>query len=493
MADLTSLLREVKGVYSDLARDRLPNGSVWSMTDLIPEVLQAGARMRGAWIFQSSDVFANAPDGMLYAPYRSGARLLVAAGSDLRRVPEDAPGASTSIGAIAPTRQNPVFHRDRAIIPASDGVTAAKYVTFNGTVFTLTDAPGTALKGRYATVWKDRLILGSSAAEPQQIAFSKPGDPTVAWDSISLQNTALDLTGLAAQRTQILAFHASSVERVRGTIPPDSALSDPVGDLLLDQLWDKGGCYDARSIAYWQDNVLFCDARGIHLTDGAIVRNMTVQGGIINLWHESFKRGGNDPLSIAGGVHQDYYVCTVRSTGYPPSTFVVHIPTRRAFLLSNIDASTFAFSVGTAEKLFGSDTAAKRVVDLTPAFFPDDTILQVDGDGDPVLPVIETRWDTLTRKQGFKRIVDLHLSYLAVRDDDVEVLRAFYANRPTGDDILLGEFRSLAEYGRLRLPVRRPMEGIAVKLQQMNATKDTRLFEISVRAYPEEQNKLRVA
>lgn len=493
MAPLTPLLRQVRGVYSDLARDRLPDGSVWALVDWIPEILQAGARMRGAWIYQSTDALAAQVDGMLYAPYATGSILMAAVGTNLRRIPELAPGASTLIGAIPATRQNPVFHRNRVIVPASNGVTAAKYITWSGAIFTLADAPASALTGRYATVWKDRLILGNSATQPQQIAFSKPGDPTVAFDSISLVNTSYDLTGLAAQRTQILCFHASSVERVRGTIPPDSTLSDPTGDLLLDTLWDRAGCFDARSIAYWQDNVIFCDARGIWLTDGAVVRNMAVQGGVINLWHDNFRRGGADPLTIAGGVHQDYYICTVRNAGFAPTTFVTHIPTRRAFMLSNIDSTAFAYAIGTAEKFFGADAGAARVVDLTPVFAPNPAILQVDGDGAAVLPTIQTAWYRLGKTAGLKRVRDIHVSYVAVRDDDLEVLRASYVKTPTGVDIPLGEFRPLADYERKKMAVNRSLEGIAIRIDQLLPTKDSRLYDISVWAYPEESTRLRTS
>lgn len=492
MASLTPLLREVKGVYSDLARDRLPRGAVWVLTDWIPEILRAGARMRGAWKYQSTDALAATPDGMLYAPYKTGSRLLVAAGTTLRRVPEDAPGATTLIGTIPQTRQNPVFHRNRVIVPAADGVTVPKLITFDGVNFTLADAPGSALTARYAAAWKDRVILGNSNSEPQQVAFSKPGDPTVAWDSLSVVNTSYDLTGLASQRTQVLCFHASSVERLRGTTPPDSTLTDPTGDLILDVLFDRAGCFDARSIAYWQDNVIFCDARGIWLTDGAVVRNMAVQGGIINLWHEMFIRNGS-PLTIAGAVHQDYYVCTLRNAGFTPSTFVVHIPDRRAFMLANIDATAFAFSVGTAEKLFGVDATTNKVTDLTPVFFPDATILQVDGNGQNVLPTIETAWDMLTKGVGFKRVQELHVSYLATRDDDSEVLRVYYIDTPTGINRLLGELRPAPDFIRRKISVGGRMEGVAVKIDQLVPTKDSRLYSLDVRMYPEEQSRLKVA
>lgn len=492
MAELIPLLREIDGAYVDRARDRLPTGSVWAMVDWIPEVLQAGARMRGRWTYQST-ALAAVPDGQLYAPYRTGSRLLVAAGTSLYNIPLASVGG-TSIGTIPQTRQNPVFHRNRVIVPAADGATAARYVTFDGVNFTLTNAPASAITGKYGCVWKDRLVLGGTALEPQQVAFSKPGDPTVAWDSLSVVNTSYDLTGLAAQRTQVLCFHSSSVERLRGTTPPDSTLSDPTGDLILDVLFDRAGCYDARSIASWNDNILFCDARGIFLTDGAVVRNVTEQAGMMNDWRANFTRGGNTPLTIAGVVHQDYYICTMRHAGFNPVTFVAQIPTRRIFRLSNIDTTCYGFSIGTTEELYGVDAKTSSVTYLTPMFQPDATILQIDEDGTPVLPTISTQYSTITKDSGLKRVLEMYVAYEAHRDTDDEVWNAYYANAPTAADQLLGQFRTQNKYGRSKIAVSRtagPMPGFATTLTQLLPTKDSRLYEIALNVYADAPLKLR--
>src|SRR5262245_58902078 len=158
------------------------------MTDWVPLILQAGARMRGAWKYQSP-ALANIPDGMIYAPFRNGSRLLVAHGTSLTDIPIAAYGVGNS-GTIYQTRQNPVFHRNRVIVPAASGTNPARFVLFDGTNFNLTDAPVSAGQGRYATIFKDRTVLANSSAEPTRVWFSKVGDPTVAWDSVSLADTS---------------------------------------------------------------------------------------------------------------------------------------------------------------------------------------------------------------------------------------------------------------------------------------------------------------
>jgi hypothetical protein len=490
VAELVSLLKDIRGLYTDRSRDRLPDGSVWELIDWVPEIMQAGARMRGAWLYQS-DVLPNNPDGMLYAPYRASAKLLVANGTNLRAVPTDSIG-STSVGTIPTTKQNPVFFRDRVIVPASNGTSPARYITWNGSTYTLTDAPASALTGKYATVWKERLVLGGSSAFPYRVAYSKPGDPTAAWDSISFVDTGYDLTGLAQMRTQVLAFHDSSVERLRGTVPPDSTLSDQDGDLILDSLHDKVGCYDARSIAYWNENVLFCDARGIHLTDGAATKNLALQAGVMNLWRTHWERpSGTPPLTAGAIVHRDYYIVTLRHTGQTPTTFVVDLPTRRIFMISNCDSSCYAVATGIVERLFGTNVTVKRVTDGTPMFNPNSAILQTDANGVNVLPVLATAWHPLSKEPGFKRIEELHISYEAyVTAGDPDVLRLAYVNAPNGADQTLGEFKATTKYARKKMLVRRRLQGVGFRLTQLVPTRDTRLYDISLRAYPEESSRL---
>ncbi len=488
MADLTPLLREIRGMYTDRPRDRLPDGMVWELVDYVPSVLQGGVRIRGAWKYQTSSNTPNTPNGMIYAPFRAGGRLLVANGSTLSIIPTPTPGAPSSAGTIVQTKQNPVFHRDRVIIPAADGTSAARYVTFNGTTYTIANAPATALTGKYAAVWKDRLLLGNSAASPTTVAFSKPGDPTAAWDSISLVSTAYDLTGLAVLGNSILCLHASSVERLRGSIPPDSTLTDPTGDLILDELSDRTGCYDARSIAYWNENALFCDSRGITLTDGATVRNVIQQSGNVNLWQDSWIRGGNPPTSVAGVVHRDYYIVTIQHTALPAITIIVDLPTRRVFKFSNISAVAYAFSSGVTETLYAAESST-WAMDLSPLFDPDPSVAQIDGNGVFVLPVIESGFSMLTKDVGFKRVVEVHVTYEATHNVEADMLRIGYVNSPTAAAQTLGELPRTTAYRRRSIPVGRRLPGFGVRIEQLDWSFDTRLYDVSLRAYAEEASR----
>lgn len=495
MAEAPTLLREASAIHRDLGRDRVPGGRVWDLTDYVPDILGSALRQRGGWEYQSN-ALTNAVDGMLFANFVAGVKLLAANGTLLREISTGAIGDS-AVGSIPATLQNPVQHRDRVIIPAASGAAAAKFVTWNGATYTLSDAPVSALQGRLATVFKDRVILASSAAENTMVAFSKPGDPTVAWDSISKIPTSLPVSGLAAQRSQILVFHAGSVERIRGTTPPDSAASDPTGDMILDTLFDRAGCFDPRSIAYWNDNVIFCDARGVHITDGAVVRNMASQGGVESLWrdvfHEDSSRG--PIVSVAGAVHRDIYIVTLRNTIGEPVTFAVDIPTRKFYRLTNINSAAYAFSVGIDDRLWGTDQTPKRVIDMTPVFSKNTSSLQVDGNGANVLPMVETGWIRMSTRETLKRVKALFVSYEtgSVADDGTEVLAVSYLTGPSDtvyDDFTQGLKRA-TEYTRRKLSLGLRVLGLAIRIDQTVPTRDTRIYDVAVDVYPEEETRVR--
>ena len=489
MAGLVSLLQEVRGIYTDRPRDRLPVGSVWEMTDFVPLVLQAGVRNRGAWTNQLTGAIGAAIDGMHFARFRNGPRLMAVCGPYLVNIPVPTVSAHGYITNVPNTRQNPFMHRDNLIIPATDGTSTARQVTFDGANFTATPLPPSSFPGRVGVAWKDRTVLANSAANPTTVGFSKVGVPTQAWDANSLVPTSQDVTGLAAIGNTILVLHADSVERLRGSIPPDSTLSDPTGDLVLDTLADRVGCFDPRSIAYWNENVLFADASGITMTDAATVRNLIQQAGDRQLWQQMWLRGGTYPLSAAGVVHQNYYIVTLRQNSFPPVTFVFDLPTRRLFQFSNIDAVAWAFVGGTQEALFAA-LGSTMVANMTPLFNPNPALVQTDGNGIAVLPSIATAFSLLSKDIGFKRIHDVHLTYEAHRDDALETMQIAYVNAPTGSNQVFGEFPPATKYTRRAMSLNRRLPGLAVRLQQLQPTRDTRLYDISVRAFPEEEHRL---
>lgn len=493
MADLTSIFREARGIHQDNGRDRVPVGKVYDMIDVVPRILGSSVRGRGKWAYQS-DVQAAEPVASLFVPYAAGATLvLILANGNARSINQTSIG-SAAFGAPGTTIQNPVFHRDRLVVPRADGTSALRFISSAGVV---TNAPVSALTGRLATIFKDRVIAAGSAAEPTTIAASKPGDPTIAWDALSKIPTSLPLTGVASQRNQILCFHEGSVERLRGTTFPDSAATDPTGDMILEPLFDLAGCYDPRSIVNWQDNVIFADARGVHITDGAIVRNMIVQGGIETFWRSLFVTSGprGAVLSLAAHVTRDLYHVTVRNAVGSPITLCCDIPTRSWWAYSNIDATTYAVATGDEERLWAGDAASLRMIDITPIYSPDPEVLQVDADGTNVLPLVDTGWLRLGQgEEAMKRIKFLMVSYETgvVPTDATTAVEVSRLHAPSDDDHyhLIQGLPHVDEYRRSRVRAGFGSYGLGVRVAAVLPTKDFRLHDVSVDASVEEEHRV---
>jgi hypothetical protein len=181
----------------------------------------------------------------------------------------------------------------------------------------------------------------------------------------------------------------------------------------------------------------------------------------------------------------------MRRAGYVPVTFVIHIPTRRVITLGNVDSACYAFSVGSTERLWGTDGSVKKVTDLTSVYDPDQTVLQIDDDGTPVLPVISTGWSRMTKGSGAKRFKNVFVRYEADTTADVDVFNLSYVNSPTGTNQLLGQIKSSSTYRRAQQFVRRRLLGIGIRLEQLVATKDSRLYGIYVEMFPEDQSRQR--
>src|SRR5215510_11128983 len=275
MPKVSELIGQIKGMNQDSPRDSLPKGTVWNLHDILPASRGANLRGRGQWLFRSTAFPGSSfPDVGIFANFENlASKLLFIANDGILYEVDPAAAASTPAvakGTAVRSMQNPVQHRFRVIVPNYYGNAAGKVIVCPTGTYTITDLPASALKGRFATVFKDRTVLGNEVGKEQQVAFSKPGDPTAAWDPISIINTSLPLTGLAALRGSILCFHRGSMERIRGTTPPDSTLSNQTGDMVLEPFPERIGCASPRFIAYWRENVVWADERGVYMTDGSV-------------------------------------------------------------------------------------------------------------------------------------------------------------------------------------------------------------------------------
>jgi hypothetical protein len=166
-------------MYRDAPRDKLPTGALWNSVDYLPN-LDGVLTKRGGYSYASNDISAVKATACqvvsgFYAPFAAAAKncaidedgefYTIASAGTVTDV--GLSNASTPVGRLA-------FHRDKLIIPRGNGTTAPGY--YDGT--TLGSLAGSPPAGKFTTVYKDRTVLGPTAAQPNRWFFSGPGDPT---------------------------------------------------------------------------------------------------------------------------------------------------------------------------------------------------------------------------------------------------------------------------------------------------------------------------
>lgn len=490
------LLPGVEGIYRDNGLDAVPPNHVWDCVDLLPRVLGAPLRKRGGWI--TIDQYDSVPESLIYASFLEGEALLAITGDQRLFHAPIAPGSSTLVSsAVNRTRQYPVPYGNRLIIPDYSGIALANTLTYDGSAFTLASLPATSHKGRHAAVWRDRVVLAGGAGQEDYVYFGQAGDPMADWDALTFFITSGPVKGLAAQRAQLLVFHESSVERLRGSIFPAVDLRDDVDpNVVVELLFDMAGCYDPRSIVNWNDQVLFADSRGIHITDGMIVRNVAADAGIVTEWRRLFEQQVTAVSAITYGVY--YLISLFGQT--ESATFLLDIP-RRKFVRLKLDGYSFAvntkgsdpFTVGAknAERLYGGHVSG-RVTDLTPIFQPD-TASTSDGDGAPVLPLLQTGWSRLGRGYGWRRIVGALCSYSTGQTETGgQPLRLAALTEPLpnwGSAYVLGTFSRSAKLAWRFLRWGARAQGVALELRQTEATDDTRIYGLAADSLDEAETR----
>lgn len=408
----------------DYPRDDMPEGCSWVVADMRPNS-DGKLRQRGGWEHASANIAsttatASKVDAGIYA---SGSGGNLALDEDGRLYSIADAGTVTDIGAAVTVSQNPVFHRAKVIIPASGGATAPKY--YDGA--TLGNLAGSPPNAVYATVWNDYTILARTSANTNRLWFSGAGDPT-SWDTTNgWWEFTYPITGVASLRNAILVFHDGYVSRLKGAVPP------PGGDMVADDpLWSVG-CPQPFSIAYWRDSVIFANSEGIFITDGAGIADLTALCGMKKAW------SATRATRIAAGVYRNYLF--VSRTTLSTSTIVVDLIDHTWWTMTNIDARSYWAKQDSADELYwGRDGAA--YVARTSEMFTDGADTS-DGDGDAVLPSLETPYFRLgLGSKGWRRVHLLDELPAAVSEDPTVTVSYATAPRSTPSYTSLG---SLAE------------------------------------------------
>jgi hypothetical protein len=215
--------------------------------------------------------------------------------------------------------------------------------------------------------------------------------------------------------------------------------------MFLDTLSEHVGSPFPASVCHWQENVIFADPNGVQITDGASIRCLTDQGGLHSLWYDLYSH-----LRPGAQVHCE--VLQDQLFVFVPTTFTSSDPNRADYptlLLCDLNNRTWSrFSnvypsclipivVGPADIAWCGDgysgslgrdanTGGRAITPsplklsfIAPMLNPQDAkdpnatitlVQQYDGDGDPVLPHLETGWSRIGGDLP-KQFVDLYVSH----------------------------------------------------------------------------------
>jgi len=468
-------------IFRDAARDDLPPGAVWDSVNLLPD-FGAPLRKRGGWSYWSV-----APTGSgtgyiagAYAPFSAGDQVIGI--TDTGEVIVLAAGSATNKGGTMTTVDKPKWFKNLLIITPDSGGAAVKKYDGSAAPANLGGTPPEAM---FAAVWKAYLVLASAPksifGQKNRAWFSGINNPE-SWNTADPGGAWVDfsqpITGLAPLKSALLFFAEGQTERLRGDNPP------PGGDMQKEFAFPVG-CTDARSIAYYEDSVIFANPQGVYQSDGASVSNLTRACGASQYW-QTLLAGYVSPLQdpslhtvLAGEVYRDYYILNVvNSSGTTLASLAFNLDRKTWFRLSGIDGSAFIrTSAGTTEELFLlQDVASKRVPRLSAMW---SFANPQDGSGAAISVLLETPFYQGGRA-GLKRWHDLYAGYDIRAAGGSPGLLAEWVTTPEETTYLTptGLFPETSKYTRNRVPLHKKAHGLGFKLTNSATADDVRIYSL---------------
>lgn len=437
------------GMRRDADRTQLPGGSVYNLVDFIPDEISAAAEGRGGWTYAGS-TFSGATQIRGAGYYETSDQVIMV--DQVNKV-WNVLGGGASIGTLTSSlTAPPFFHRKKLILPVGG---QPQYYD-GAAVGTLTGAPTGTADGTPQFVgcaYKDHTVLANSSTNTNRVWFSAAGDPTT-WDlTYGWWDTTGTIYGIAATPNAILIFHHDSTERLRGTTPP------PGSDMVLEPFFNDG-CIDPYTVAYWNQRVIWASSRGIYLTDGVSVVDLTADAQMKSYW-TSLMASYATTWRIAGGIYRDHYIISINNGSTLVDCLCVNLKNRAMWRFTNLHGSSFVnVTASKQEKLYMGQWNAGRVAELSSLWSPSSTVKQ-DGDATNPTPIIETGsyrgYDRLHRRwiqsYGKQKWRWAYLDY-DLRDSatDTPTITLSYATTPTGGYTASagGTIAATTDYGRVR-------------------------------------------
>lgn len=473
-----------RGIVRDATRASIPRGGLYDSADYLLHQPGIAIKRGGTSYAGPAMTGATYAAQVAYADFPAGSKLVgIGDNGHLYTVTSGTTTDVSTMGTGFPGVDIPKLRigggKNLLVIPASDGTTAPK--TYDGT--TVATLGGSPAAGKYAAVYKTRVVLANTSANPNRIFFSPTPDPTTTWDTAtSWIDADYPVTGLAALNNALLIFSSGRTERLVGSTPPPGSdmTRSPLGSI---------GCTDARSIAIQEGNAIFANPRGVYLTNGAGFKSLTAEAGIETYWQSLFS--GYDPATwvISGGVYRSafYVVSVLDNNGALKVTLMCNVARPAWWRLTNVKGMMWSPALGAADELYYADRATNRIVAISGMFSPA-AGNKNDADGTAVTPLLEgrLRGEGIGLKAfGFGRL-NYDMRDAATDAPTMAVSVATGVEATTFAAVSESPLAATTDETRKRFTVAKTSQGVTIRLQQTHASSKTEIYavEVETRGFP---------
>ena len=476
-----------KGMIRDAPRIAIPPGGFYDATDFMFNNPGLAYKRGGTSYAGPAMGTANYAKSVAYVDSYSTPQL-VAVGDD-NHLYKITAGTTTDLGLFGDYAGN---EKLKVWTVYSGGITKQWLVGCNDSSTTIyrydgggtVDNFGSVVRSRFSAIYKGRLVVsegGASVGHLNRLYFSTiPSLATFNDIADAWIDTSYQVTGLAALQNMLLIFSNNAIERLTGSVPP------PGSDMDLGPVTDIGSPW-AKSLSVWNNQVLFANHKGVYLTNGVGVKDLTTEGGISSYWQGLFNTNGQ---TVATGVYGHRYLfATVLNTDRSlQDTLVCDLARTAWWRLTNIAANCYARYSGTAgsnDELYFANAANARVVSLSGCFNPSASNKN-DHNGAAVAPMLETRplaAGVDLRSYGLGRVT-YDMRDAATDNPTLAVQVAAGVEAPSYGAVAESPLAETTNAIKRNVTISKVAQAVSVKLTQTHASAKTELYGIETEVLP---------